>query len=57
MGIRIGDGLLVSGDERRRRITLEKLADLDAIAGSSHIEDADTFMREIRRLWRRWRLK
>ncbi len=56
IGIKIGDELLVSEDEQR--IILEKPADLDAIAGAwSHIEDADSFMKDVRRLWRTWRLK
>ena len=56
IGIKIGDELLVSEDERR--IILEKPANLDTIAGSwSHIEDADNFMEDVRRLWRTWRLR
>jgi len=56
MGIKVGDELLVRG--KNGRIIFERPGDIDLIAGSwTHIEDAESFMKDVRRLWRTWRLK
>ncbi len=56
VGVEIGDELLVRKDGRR--IVMEKRIDIENLAGAwKHIRDTEEFMREVRKLWRKWKLK
>lgn len=56
IGVKVGDELLVSRNERR--IVLEKQVDLEELAGAwVHVESTDEFMENVRKLWKTWKLK
>ena len=56
IGVNIGDELLVN--RSGRRIVLEKPVDLEDLAGSwTHIESTDAFMKNVRELWKTWKVK
>lgn len=50
VGVKIGEELLVK--EEGKRIVLEKVADIERLAGAwKHVEDTEDFMKEVRKLW------
>jgi len=56
IGVNIGDELLVN--RSGRRIVFEKPVDLEDLAGSwAHIESTDEFMKNMRELWKTWKVK